>query len=99
MDDPSVLLADTDETALIQVIRYLNPVVIVDESHHATSDLSVEMLKNFNPSFVFDLTATPKKKSNIIAFVDAARPVSYTHLDVYKRQKSITSPVAPQPKQ
>ena len=73
MDDPSVLLADTDETALIQVIRYLNPVVIVDESHHATSDLSVEMLKNFNPSFVFDLTATPKKKSNIIAFVDAAR--------------------------
>ena len=30
MDDPSVLLADTDETALIQVIRYLNPVVIVD---------------------------------------------------------------------
>ncbi len=73
MNDPSVLLADTDETALIQVIRYLNPVVIVDESHHATSDLSVEMLKNFNPSFVFDLTATPKKKSNIISFVDAAR--------------------------
>ena len=73
MDDPSVLLADTDETALIQVIRYLNPVVIVDESHHATSDLSVEMLQNFNPSFVFDLTATPKKNSNIISFVDAAR--------------------------
>ena len=73
MDNPSVLLADTDETALIQVIRYLNPVVIVDESHHATSDLSVEMLQNFNPSFVFDLTATPKKKSNIISFVDAAR--------------------------
>ena len=73
MDDPSVLLADTDETALIQVIRYLNPVVIVDESPHATSDLSVEMLQNFNPSFVFDLTATPKKKSNIISFVDAAR--------------------------
>ena len=73
MDDPSVLLADTDETALIQVIRYLNPMVIVDESHHATSDLSVEMLQNFNPSFVFDLTATPKKKSNIISFVDAAQ--------------------------
>lgn len=73
MDDPSILLTDTDETALIQVIRYLNPVVIVDESHHATSKLSVEMLKNFNPCFVFDLTATPKKKSNIISFVDAAR--------------------------
>ena len=73
MDDPSILLSDTDETALIQVIRFLNPVVIVDESHHAVSNLSVEMLSNFNPCFVLDLTATPKKNSNIISFVDAAR--------------------------
>lgn len=70
-NDPSILLADTDETALIQVIRYLNPVVIVDESHHATSELSIKMLQNFNPSFILDLTATPKKNSNIISFVDA----------------------------
>lgn len=73
MQDKSVLLPDTDETALIQVIRSLNPVVIVDESHHATSALSVEMLKNFNPCFVLDLTATPKKDSNVISFVDAAQ--------------------------
>ena len=66
-----VLLDDTDETALIQVVRQLNPVVIVDESHHATSNLSIEMLNNFNPCFVLDLTATPKKGSNIISFVDA----------------------------
>lgn len=65
------LLEGTDETALIQVIRQLNPVVIVDESHHATSMLSIEMLRNFNPSFVLDLTATPKRGSNIISFVDA----------------------------
>lgn len=69
--DSSSLLEDTDETALIQVIRKLNPVVIVDESHHASSKLSKEMLQNFNPSFVLDLTATPKKGSNIISFVDA----------------------------
>ena len=73
MQDKSMLLPDTDETALIQVIRSLNPVVIVDESHHATSDLSVEMLKNFNPCFVLDLTATPKNNSNIISFVDATQ--------------------------
>lgn len=66
-----ILLEDTDETALIQVVRKLNPVVIVDESHHATSQLSIEMLNNFNPSFVLDLTATPKEGSNIISFVDA----------------------------
>lgn len=69
--DSDLLLENTDETALIQVIRQLNPVVIVDESHHATSKLSIEMLENFNPSFVLDLTATPKKGSNIISFVDA----------------------------
>lgn len=66
-----LLLDNTDETALIQVIRKLNPVVIVDESHHATSKLSVEMLENFNPSFVLDLTATPREGSNIISFVSA----------------------------
>ena len=69
--DTDLVLDDTDETALINVIRSLNPVVIVDESHNAESDLSVEMLNNLNPSFVLDLTATPKENSNIISFVNA----------------------------
>ncbi len=73
MGNPDDLLADTDETALIQVVRSLNPVIIVDESHHATSDLSIKMLSDFNPAFILDLTATPKKGSNIISFVDAAQ--------------------------
>lgn len=72
-EDHQSLLPETDETALIQVIRSLNPVVIVDESHHATSKLSVEMLENFNPCFVLELTATPKKGSNIISIVDARK--------------------------
>lgn len=65
------LLPDIDETALIQVLGQLSPVVIVDESHNAQSELSVEMLRNLNPSFVLDLTATPRKNSNIISIVDA----------------------------
>lgn len=69
--DADTLLEDVDDTALIQVIRQLNPVAIVDESHHATSKLSIEMLENFNPCFVLDLTATPKEGSNIISYVDA----------------------------
>ena len=69
--DDSALLADTPDTALIQVLRHLQPVVIVDESHNAGSDLSVEMLNNLNPSFVLDLTATPRKNSNIISYVNA----------------------------
>ncbi len=69
--DDDVLLADTPDTALIQVLRHLSPVVVVDESHNAGSKLSVEMLKNLNPSFVLDLTATPRENSNIISYVDA----------------------------
>lgn len=69
--DDTVLLADTPDTALIQVLRHLSPIVVVDESHNAGSDLSVEMLNNLNPSFVLDLTATPRQNSNIISYVDA----------------------------
>lgn len=69
--DNEALLADTPDTALIQVLRHLEPVVVVDESHNAGSDLSVEMLNNLNPSFVLDLTATPRQNSNIISYVDA----------------------------
>jgi len=65
------LLEDTDDTALINVIRSLNPVLVVDESHNAESDLSVDMLKNLNPSFILDLTATPKNNSNIVSLVPA----------------------------
>jgi type III restriction enzyme len=32
MVEPDLILAETDETALINIIRTLNPVVIVDES-------------------------------------------------------------------
>ena len=68
---PENPLPDTDETALIQVINQLTPLVIVDESHHARSKLSKEMLQSFNPCFVLDLTATPREESNIISYVDA----------------------------
>lgn len=69
--DKSVLLADTPDTALIQVLRSLSPVIIIDESHNAESELSIEMINNLNPSFIFDLTATPKNNSNIVSYVNA----------------------------
>jgi type III restriction enzyme len=65
------LLGKDEEISLMKVMQFLNPLVIVDESHNAESDLSVEMLKEFNPCFILDLTATPRKNSNIISFIDA----------------------------
>lgn len=57
--------------SLAAVIRSLEPVVVVDESHHAQTDLSIDMLRGFNPVFTLDLTATPRPNSNIISVVEA----------------------------
>ena len=57
---PTHPVEDADPTALLQIINQLRPVVIVDESHHARSTLSTQMLRDFNPRFVLDLTATPR---------------------------------------
>lgn len=62
-------IESADETSLIQTINQLNPLVIVDESHHAGTKLSRQMLKDFNPCFVLELTATPQKDSNILCYV------------------------------
>lgn len=69
--DGDTNLENTPDTALIQVLRAMSPVTIVDESHNATSKLSVEMLQNLNPSFILELTATPRSQSNVVSYVDA----------------------------
>ena len=71
LGEPTNPVEDADPTALLQIINQLRPVVIVDESHHARSTLSKQMLRDFNPRFVLDLTATPTKESNLISIVDA----------------------------
>lgn len=65
------LIKNVDDSALMQVLNQLRPVVVIDESHNAQTNLSKEMVKNLNPSFVVELTATPKKDSNIISIVTA----------------------------
>jgi type III restriction enzyme len=45
--------------------------VVVDESHNAGSELSLDMLRNLNPGFILELTATPRETSNIVSYVDA----------------------------
>ena len=67
-DDP---LPGVDATASIAVLRRLAPVVLVDESHNATTNLSDQMLANLGPRFVLELTATPAAGANLVAFVGA----------------------------
>ena len=72
-DSSTKRVENSGETGLIQVLSYLNPLVIVDESHNFTADLRNDMLNNINPCFVYELTATPRETANIISFVGAEK--------------------------
>lgn len=65
-------VAGADETALVSALAGTHPIVVVDESHHATSPLSQDMLRNLNPRFVLELTATPRDHANVIVRVPAS---------------------------
>jgi len=69
--DQSAGDSEIDPDSLVAAIASLNPVIIVDESHNATSELSREMVAKLRPCCVIELTATPRKGANIISFVDA----------------------------
>ena len=62
-----------DEYSLMNLIYHLRPVAIIDESHNFESNLRMDMLNSLHPRFILDLTATPRGKSNVISFVNAAR--------------------------
>lgn len=64
-------LKGDDEVQLMTVLQAVHPLVVVDESHNATSQLSEQMLNDLQPSLVIDLTATPRGNSNVICFTDA----------------------------
>ena len=46
--------------SLGNALRRIRPIVVVDEGQKATSDLAYKTLRGFNPSFILELTATPK---------------------------------------
>lgn len=46
--------------SLGNALRLIRPIVVMDEGHRAISDLAFSTLYGFNPSFVLELTATPK---------------------------------------
>ncbi len=68
---PGIDFGDKGAPSVADVLRATAPVVVVDESHNAGSGLSRDMLADLGPSFVLDLTATPKDDANIVGYVDA----------------------------
>ena len=48
--------------SLGNVLRLLQPVVVMDEGHKAYTTIAMNTLFDFNPSFVLELSATPKDR-------------------------------------
>ena len=73
-DQKKILKSDENNQiiiSLMNVIRMSNPIIIADEGHHVKTDLSVSMLKEINPAFIVEYTATPMPESNVLVNVTA----------------------------
>lgn len=54
------------KTSLGNTLKLLQPIVIIDEGHKAYSEGARSTIRNFNPSIVVELSATPPQQSNIL---------------------------------
>ncbi len=46
--------------SLGNVMRLMRPMVVIDEGHHAYTENALKTIDGFNPSFVLELSATPR---------------------------------------
>jgi len=58
-------------TSFANLISFLRPLMIVDEAHNYSTDLSFDVTKILRPSAVIELTATPASNSNVLVKVTA----------------------------
>ncbi len=75
MEDRDDLEKDEEGTivnSLANVVRIHNPLVVIDEGHKTQTELSINFIKDLNPSFVIEYTATPRGGSNILVDISAS---------------------------
>jgi len=74
IEDSKIL--EEDESGVINslanVIRLNNPLIVIDEGHRTKTELSITFLKELNPSFIIEYTATPRSGSNILVEVHSS---------------------------
>lgn len=51
------------KSSLGNVMRLIRPMVVIDEGHHAYTENALSTLDGFNPSFLLELSATPRAVS------------------------------------
>ena len=60
------LLGGEIKTSFGNVVKILEPLIILDEGHKAKTEIAAEAIKECNPSCVCELTATPTEQANIL---------------------------------
>ncbi len=58
--------------SLANVVRMSNPLIVIDEGHKTATKLSIDFIKDLNPSFIVEYSATPRNESNILVEVHAS---------------------------
>ncbi len=75
LEDRDDLERDEENTiinSLANVVRMSNPLIVIDEGHKTTTNLSIDFLNDLNPSFVIEYTATPRTGSNILVDITSS---------------------------
>lgn len=67
--DKDSFLGMQAKTSLGNVLRILRPIIIIDEGQKAYSENAQKTIRNFNPSIVVELSATPPVGSNPISHI------------------------------
>ncbi len=60
------LLGGKVKTSFGNVVKVLEPLIILDEGHKAKTEIAGEAIKECNPSLVCELTATPTEEANVL---------------------------------
>lgn len=65
MADAGAIAGISVKQSLVNTLKMLRPVVVIDEGHKAYSENTRDSLNGFNPSFILELSATPNVRSHI----------------------------------
>ena len=65
LGDAGAFVGVSVKQSLVNTLKMLRPVVVIDEGHKAYSDNTRASMNNFNPSFILELTATPNVRHHI----------------------------------
>jgi len=75
------------------VMKFVKPIIILDEAHKSSTDLSLERLLDLDPAFILELTATPVTNTNKTKKIYASNILYTVNASALKRESMIKLPI------